>query len=189
MTYTEILIDSAQNNICPGCGPTLINVAQARPSIGSQKIEWEKYCTCCGWHIIKTEDEYLFQSLAPGIPGTEPSFRCGLDHPEHRNNWPKPQADEDQDDDYDELESRQSAYESDPHHYNLFNREVVCALCSKWAAHKIIEMVQGYEGELYGTYANKPIERYKTNLCCNCFEYIFGIESHQYNRVNLGSSE
>jgi hypothetical protein len=170
MTYTDILIGFAEKGECPGCGPTLEDIDQDQEKINLSE-RYSKCCMCCGWTVSRYGSEYLFGSVPPSIFGPE-YFKCILEHPEHRANWPKPERDEDQPDPYSETELVQAAIERDGHHHYLFTPESRCGNCNAWAAHKISEVgVGSYNLETTAA------------LCCNCFVEIFGPWSHEYDPV------
>lgn len=170
--YTETLLESAEKGICPGCGPTLEDI-----SIAPTDLEiLYKYCTCCGWMvwILYTEGERLesqFSSMPPDLDG-KIRFTCGIDHPEHRDNWPQPERDENQPDPFTSEEIMQEVLRQDGRHAYLTTPEERCGNCGNWGSHKIAEDRPNFFGHPY-----------TAAICCNCFEKLFGPKSHQYEKV------
>lgn len=171
-SYTQTLIDFALDNWCPGCQIELSELAPAtEDSINN-------YCPCCGWYVWgdpQKPETLSFGSfpvvLAEGT-GEPLKFECAINFPEHRERWPKPQSNPDQPDKFSEEELQQEIVEDHPHHYYIL-RDETCGLCGSWAPHKIAEEMNVYDRHPY-----------TSQLCCDCFEDIFGPISHQgYDKV------
>lgn len=169
--YTQILVDSALENKCPGCGPTLKDLS------ADSKGFISRYCACCGWTImIHLDDsdqviEVLFGSMPPDVDYLD-RFNCFMEHPEHRTLWPQPERDDDQPDPYDTLELTQQVFTQDQNHPYLTRPEEKCGNCGKWAPHKIAEEKLDFYGHPYAA-----------AICCDCFEKIFGYQAHRYDKV------
>lgn len=166
MAYLDMLVSAAIDNTCPGCGPN--QLSNIPPDSDDLR---QKFCHCCGWLISFTTDGPETGSLIIN-PLNGSDFTCIFDHPEHKANWPKPEYDSDQPDQFTEEELAQDLTESDPAHYYLL-RDEKCGNCGEWAPHKIAEERNDYQ-----------YHPYTSNLCCNCFEKIFGPKSHErYDKV------
>ncbi|SRR6266581_1903095 len=176
MGYTELLINSAEKGNCPGCGPTMESLdngplQQLFSAKEWQELEaWEICCTCCGWLVSYIKGSYSFASMPPDA-SRENSYRCALEHPEHRGSWPNPQREEMVEKDFDRLEHLQLLSELDPNHY-FRDESNQCVLCGKYAPHKIAEERANYQGHPYTNY-----------LCCKHFEQVFGPLSHRYPKI------
>jgi hypothetical protein len=86
-------------------------------------------------------------------------------------NWPKPESDPDQPDEFTQEELEQELLESDPNHPYLTSNEK-CGWCGEWAPHKIAEEKWDFHGHPYSS-----------ALCCKHFAEIFGPHSHRYPMV------
>lgn len=178
MGYVETLVEKALKGECPGCGPTLADLSLSY-KVPSGLVYLHKYCTCCGWvaYAEYSRDNNLvlgnvsFSSMPPDVDGLD-RFNCAISHPEHRANWPQPERDETQSDEFSWEELAQESLRLDGHHYNLISPEERCGVCREWAPHKISEERPNFYGHPY-----------TSSLCCEHFEKIFGPKSHQYERV------
>lgn len=177
MSYVDKLVEKAVTGECPGCGPTLVELLPI-PRVTPGSSVFYKYCTCCGWIIfIEYDPDHAisnleFSSMPPDVDGNT-RFECALQHPEHRQNWPVPERDEQQPDSFSLEELQQESLRLDGKHYYLVNPEQVCGLCGQWGSHKIAEERPNFYGHPY-----------TSSLCCNCFETIFGPLSHRYEKVD-----
>jgi len=166
MSYTDKLIEFAEQNKCPGCGPTLTTLKLFDSGF------YSKYCICCGWLVSLLAEEYSFGNMPP-FPKGEIIYRCVLDHPEHRARWPQPERIENQPDEYTALEIAQQFLSEDGKHYYLTNPKQRCGICSQWGSHKVTEERPNFYGHTYNS-----------ALCCEHFEMVFGPHSHDYERVS-----
>lgn len=181
-SYTQQLAEYACSNWCPGCKITLESLGEDLPDY------FNRFCRCCGWYVWgnpQQPDTLQFGSfpLVIGEDGQKVEFQCSLLHPEHRANWPKPQRDIDQPDEYTEEELRQEIVDDNPRHYYILTYDRHCPLCGEWAPHKIVEEINVYN-----------VSNYTSSLCCDCFEKVFGLDSHKgydkvYNQPKIGEAK
>lgn len=174
MSITEKLIEAARDDRCPGCGPTL------RTLVDHYGIIVTKGCTCCGWEVthFASDDTWDFGSATPVI-GEDWPFKCALEHPEHRANWPQAEPDENAEP-LTELELLQNEIAKDSRHwYYYLNKHELefCIVCNRPARHKIEESGAPwlYNPDLFHPYTNV--------LCCHCFEKVLGSMSHLYPKI------
>jgi hypothetical protein len=159
----KYFISCAQRNLCPGCGPSLVEIGPT-----------SKRCNCCGWiiSILQGGEEISIEQSPPDIEGQ--LFNCWIDHPDHRENWPKPDTNNQEAEPLDELEKKQLENLQDinhPWYCYYWDENKKCSMCLDIATHKIKEELPFWR---------EPIYSY---VCCACYSLLFGAFSHPYAKA------
>jgi hypothetical protein len=169
MSYVEILIDFAKRAECPGCGPTMTRIDQ------SSESDYRIGCICCGWQVGFFANENGGKEYSFLMDGAELNgYRCVLDHPEHRARWPKPERDNNQEDEFTKGEILQKIVEDNPRHPGIIYPETKCVLCGAWAPHLVEETTTTFDFSKVSS----------AELCCYCFKSVFGPKAHTYNEIH-----